>query len=268
PIKILTFHSNLERSKTLERFPFLISLFNKIVEWRIDGLICVSKHLLKFFENYKGPKVVIPNGIDLKKFQISFQKPKVFSNDKINILFVGRIEERKGLIYLLKAFAILQKKYKNIRLIIVGDGSEEMKCKEYVKKNQLKEVYFEGKKTEKEIPIYYLSCDIFVAPSIYGESFGIVLLEAMAAKKPIVAFDIPGFSEVVEDKKESFLVEAKNVQKLAEKIGILIENENLRKEMGEMGWKKVQQYSWDKIGERILNFYQEILKLKKPNQKF
>lgn len=259
-LKILTFHSNLERSKVLDKTPFFISLLNKILNWRIDGLILVSSYLLKFFQEYDRPKVVIPNGVDLERFRKTKFKIKKFLDGKTNLLFVGRIEERKGLIYLLKAFQILKKKYENIRLIVVGDGEEEEKCKNYVRKNNLKDVHFEGAKSENEVPAYYHTCDIFVAPSIFGESFGIVLLEAMAAKKPIVAFNIPGFSEVIENEKEGFLVENKNVIELAQKIELLIKNENKRKEMGERGWKKVQNYSWERIGERVLQFYQEVKK--------
>lgn len=265
---VLTFHSNLERSKILEKAPFLISLLNKIFNLKIDGLILVSSYLLKFFEEYKKPKVVIPNGIDLERFKNRKEKIRKFLDGKINLLFVGRIEERKGLIYLLQAFKILKERYSNIRLIIVGDGEEEKNCKNFVQKNNIKDVHFLGSKSEKEIPAYYHTCDIFVAPSIFGESFGIVLLEAMAAKKPIVAFNIPGFSEVIKNEKEGFLVENKNVKELAQKIALLIENEKIRKEMGERGWKTVQSYSWEKVGERVLNFYFELQKMKNLKKSF
>ena len=259
PLKIMTFHSNLERSKILKEWPFFVSLLNKVLNWRIDGLILVSPYLLKFFEEYKGPKKVIPNGVDIEKFEKA-KKIKKFLDSKINILYVGRIEERKGLIYLLRAFKILQKKFKNLRLIVVGDGEKEKECKDFVKKEKLKNVIFEGAVSQEKIPSYYKSCHIFCAPSIYGESFGIVLLEAMAAKKPIVAFNIPGFNEVIKGKGQIFLAKPKDIEDLSKKLQILIENKNLRKEMGQWGFKEVQKYSWEKIAEKVLNFYKSCLK--------
>jgi len=190
-LNILTFHSNIEGSKFLKRFPGLLYLLNKICQWKIDGIIGVAPLNLKYFKNFKGPKRIIPNGIDLEEFNPKIPKLKKFSVGKINILFIGRIEERKGLIYLLKAFKILKKKFSpplnfggGLRLIIVGEGELKKDCENYVKENNLKEVYFEGKKTGKELVSYYTSCDIFCSPAIFGESFGIVQLVHLFEKVP------------------------------------------------------------------------------------
>jgi phosphatidylinositol alpha-mannosyltransferase len=255
-LKILTFHSNIEGSKFLKEFPGLLYILNKVCQWKMDGIIVVAPFLLKFFKDYEGPKIVIPNGIDLKQFNPNVPKLKKFSNDKINILFVGRIDERKGLIYLLKAYRILTKKFKNLRLIVVGEGELKKDCQDYVKKHNLKEVYFEGEKNGKELVSYYRSCDIFCAPSIFGESFGLVLLEAMACQKPVVAFANHGYKEFLKGKKgEKFLAKPRDFYQLAKKIEILIKNQKLRKEMGEWGEKEAKKYSWEKIVDKILNFY-------------
>jgi len=263
-LNILTFHSNIEGSKFLKRFPGLLYLLNKICQWKIDGIIGVAPLNLKYFKNFKGPKRIIPNGIDLEEFNPKIPKLKKFSVGKINILFIGRIEERKGLIYLLKAFKILTKKFSpppnfggGLRLIIVGEGELKKDCENYVKENNLKEVYFEGKKTGKELVSYYTSCDIFCSPAIFGESFGIVLLEAMACGKPVVAFANDGYREFLKDKKgERFLAKPRNFRELAQKLEILIKNPKLRKEMGEWGIEEAKKYSWPKIADRILDFYQ------------
>jgi phosphatidylinositol alpha-mannosyltransferase len=283
-LNILTFHSNVEGSKFLKRFPSLLYLLNKICQWKIDGIIGVAPLNLKYFKNFKGPKIVIPNGIDLEEFNPKVPELKKFSDGKINILFIGRIEERKGLIYLLKAFKILKKKFSNLRLIIVGEGELKKECENYVKENNLKRVYFEGKKTGKELASYYTSCDIFCAPSIFGESFGIVLLEAMACGKPVVAFANEGYKEFLKGKRGlqptlrppafggplKFLAKPRNFRELAQKLEILIKNPELRKEMGEWGIKEAKKYSWPKIADRVLEFYQfcQKQKEKRPEKPF
>jgi phosphatidylinositol alpha-mannosyltransferase len=256
-LNILTFHSDVERSKFLIEFPILLKILKMVIEWKIDGVIGVSKVALKFLNNCRVPTTIIPNGIDLEIFNPKGKRIKKFSDGKINILFVGRIEERKGLIYLLRAYQILEKKFKNLRLIIVGEGELKKECQNFVKEQNLKEVHFEGEKTGKELISYYNSSDIFCAPSIYGESFGMVLLEAMACQLPVVAFANEGYKEFFRGKKgKKFLVKPKDFKGLAKKLEILIKNENLRKEMGKWGIKEAKKYSWDKIADKILNFYQ------------
>jgi phosphatidylinositol alpha-mannosyltransferase len=264
-LNILTFHSDLNGSKFLKRFPIFLSLLNKIVQWKIDGIIGVSRLTLKTFKNFKKPKIIIPNGIDLEEFNPKVPKLKKFLDSKINILFVGRIEERKGLIYLLKAFKILTKKFSNLRLIIVGEGELKKECENYVKENGLKEVYFEGAKMREELVSYYNSCDIFCAPSIFGESFGLVLLEAMACQKPVVAFANDGYQEFLKGKRGGILAKNRDFRDLAKKIEILVKNPNLRKEMGKWGIEEVKNYAWPKIADFILEFYKICQKQKEKN---
>jgi phosphatidylinositol alpha-mannosyltransferase len=254
-LNILTFHSDVERSNFLNNFPQLLDLFVGFCNWRFDGIIFVSEVALKIFAKYKKPKTIIPNGVDLTEFHPGVKKIKRFLDGKINLLFVGRIEERKGLIYLLKSFEILQRKFSNLRLIIVGDGPEKENCQKFVQENKLQNVLFEGER-ENDLPSYYASSHIFCAPSIYGETFGLVLLEAMASGLPVVAFANQGYQELLRGKKtEDFLVEPKDYKSFAKKLEILIKSESLRKEMGEWGIKEAQKYSWSRIAERVLEFY-------------
>ena len=256
-LNILTFHANLEKSKMFKDFPALLYIFNQIAQWRIDGIIGVAPLNIKVFKHYKGPKIVISNGINPEEFNPKNPRLNKFSDGKINILFVGRIEERKGLIYLLKAFKILQKNFSNLRLIIIGDGELKEECQNWVKKNDLKEVFFEGKKTGKSLASYYKTADIFVSPAIFGESFGIVLLEAMASGTPFVAFANKGYKEFLKGKLgERFLVRPKDYRALAKKIESLIKKPHLRKEMKKWGIRESQNYHWGKIADQVLEFYQ------------
>lgn len=272
-LNILTFHSNVAGSKFLKKFPFFISILNKVCQWKIDGIIGVAPLSLRVFKEYKGPKIVIPNGVDLEEFNPKVPPVRNFSisnkaEPKLNILFVGRIEERKGLIYLLKAFKILEKKFSNLELTIVGEGELKKECQNFVIKNNLKNVYFEGEKTGKELPSYYSGCDIFCSPAIFGESFGMVLLEAMACGKPIVAFANQGYKEFLKGKKgERFLAKPRDYKELAQKLEILIKNPKLRKEMGEWGLKEAKKYAWSKIASQVLDFYQFCQREKQKKKK-
>jgi phosphatidylinositol alpha-mannosyltransferase len=255
-INILTFHSDIERSNLLKNFPQFFDIFVNFCNFRLDGLIAVSTVALKYFEKFRKPKILIPNGVDLRVFNPKNKKVEKFLDGKINLLFVGRIEERKGLIYLLKSFLILKRKYQNLRLIVAGDGPEREKCENFVRENNLKDVIFLGK-VEKELPSLYTTCDIFCAPSIFGESFGLVILEAMASGKPVVGFANQGYKELMKGKKgEKFLAKPKDFRDLAQKIEVLIKNEKLRNDLGKWGEKEAQKYSWEKIAEKILDFYQ------------
>jgi len=266
-LNILTFHANLEGTSLLKVFPEILYPFKKIIQWKIDGVIGVAPLTLKYFKDFKGPKTVISNGIDVGEFNPETPKIKKFLDNKINILFLGRIEERKGLIYLLRAFKILEKKFSNLRLIIIGEGELRKDCENWARENNLKEVYFEGEKRGQKVPPYYTTSDIFVSPAIFGESFGLVLLEAMASRIPVVAFANKGYKEFLKGKKGAFLVPPKDYKGLAKKIEVLIKNENLRKKMGEWGCSEAQNYSWDKISSQVLDFYQICQKNKEKRPK-
>ena len=267
-LNILTFHSNPSGSKFLMRFPIILKTLEKIANWKIDGVIGVAPLSLNFFKRYTGPKIVIPNGIDVEEFNPKIPKVKKFLDDRLNILYVGRIEKRKGLIYLLKSLAILQKKFNNLRLIVVGEGEMKQECQYFIKKNKLLEVHFEGQKWGSELTSYYNTADIFVSPSIFGESFGLVLLEAMACQKPVVAFGNQGYKQLLAGKKgEKFLARPRDFKELADKIELFIRNKRLREEMGKWGLKEAQNYSWQKVAERILNFYEFCQKQKQKRKK-
>lgn len=267
-LNILTFHANLEKNTFVKSFPGFLYIFNKLIQWKIDGVIGVAPLNLKIFKYYKGPKTVIPNGIDLTEFNPQVPKIKKYLDGKINILFLGRIEERKGLIYLLKALKILNKKYGNLRLIVVGEGPLKENCEKWVKKNKLVNVVFEESINQKEIPSYYKTADIYCSPAIYGESFGIVLIEAMAVGTPVVAFANEGYAGVLKNTKGGeFLARPKDYRTLAKKIEMLINNPELRKEIGEWGRCEAKKYSWPKIVDQILAFY-ELCKKKKNSKVF
>lgn len=266
-LNILTFHANLEKTALFKSFPGLLSVLNKIAQWKIDGIIGVAPLNLRVFKKYKGPKVVIPNGIDLEEFDPKVPKIKEFIDNKINILFLGRIEERKGLIYLLKALKILNKKFSNLRLLVVGTGPLKENCESFAKENKLNNVVFIEKILKaNQVPSYYKTADIYCSPAIYGESFGIVLIESMAVGTSVVAFANTGYKGVLgKGKGRRFLAKPRDYKTLAKKLEILIKSSKLRREMGEWGKKEAKKYSWSRVADQVLDFY-ELCKKKKESK--
>ncbi len=223
---------------------------------RLHGRIAVSPPARDFVSEYfPGHYEVIPNGIDYDRFAKPREPLAICREGGPNILFVGRLEKRKGLKYLLRAMAGVWDHFPEARLIVVGSGPLLDDYQKLVESRRVENVIFTGFVSSEDLPKYYQSCDVFCAPSTGQESFGIVLLEAMASGKPLVASDIPGYHFVVNHGVEGFLVPPKDEQALALSLVRLLADADLRAKMGEAGRQRAAQFSWDKVAERVLDFY-------------
>jgi phosphatidylinositol alpha-mannosyltransferase len=223
---------------------------------KLDGKIAVSEPAVEFISQYfKGNYEIIPNGVDLTRFEQKAEPLPQYNDGKLNILFVGRFNERrKGLKFLLRAFNYVKREIPNARLIIVGKG-EIKGYRRYLLRNDIQDVIFTGFVPDEELPRYYQSSHVFCAPSTGGESFGIVLLEAMASGLPVVASDIPGYASVLDHGKQGLLVEPRNSESLAMALIHVLADAGMRKKMAEAGKEKAAQYSWQKVSQRVLDFY-------------
>ncbi len=228
---------------------------------KLHGKIAVSKPAMEFVcKHVPGDYDIIPNGVDLDRFSPDVSPIDEFGDGKLNILFVGRLEKRKGLNYLLEAYKQVKREIPNSRLIVVGPGTRlRKKYEQQVKENDLKDVVFVGYVSDDELPRYYKTADIYCAPATGGESFGIVLLEAMAVGKPIVASNIEGYANVVAHDVEGLLIPPKDGEKLAQALISLLSDKSLRQQMGDRGRVKAQDYSWEHIAQRVLNYYMKVL---------
>jgi len=228
---------------------------------RLSGRIAVSKPAMEFPSRYfPGDYHIIPNGIDLEHFSPDVSPIDKFMDGKLNILFVSRLEKRKGLNYLLQAYQQIKREIPNSRLIAVGPGTRlRHKYEKWVARNNVEDVVFIGYASYDDLPRYYKTADIFCVPATGHESFGIILLEAMAAGKPIVATSIEGYATLINDGVEGFLVPPRDVGRLAQALLSLLTDDSLRQKMGAEGRVKVVDYDWERIAQRVLAYYNSVL---------
>jgi phosphatidylinositol alpha-mannosyltransferase len=233
---------------------------------KLHGKIAVSEAAKATVARYFGGEfAIIPNGIDVNRFGGDHIRPlEQYADGRLNILFVGRLDPRKGFRYLLRAFPLIKEELPQARLIVVGAyrRKEMSSFLHYTREHHMTSVKFVGRVSDEQLPRYYRSSHVFCAPSTGFESFGIVLLEAMAAGTPTVASNIPGYRDLLEDGREGFLVEPKNERSLAEAIIRILKDPAMQQRMGAQGRAKAPQYSWRQVALRVLDYYQELLNRK------
>ena len=223
----------------------------------LHGKIAVSKPALEYHSRYiPGPFEVIPNGIDLERFSDDVAPFEEYLDGKRNILFLSRLEFRKGLNYLLNAFLLVKREMSDVRLIVVGPGTRlRRRYERWVRKTGLEDVVFVGYASYEDVPRYYKTADVFCAPATSRESFGIVLLEAMALGKPVVATNIAGYASVVTDGEDGLLVPPRDYQELSKALLTLLNDERLRQQIGARGKAKSKGYDWKIVGRNLLDYY-------------
>ena len=222
---------------------------------RLHGRIAVSAAARHFIDRFfPGDYKVIPNGVDIPRFANAVPLAR-WQDGTPNILFVGRHEPRKGLLDLLKAQRILRRTGYGTRLLVVGSGPQEREARRYVATRGLKGVEFLGRVTEVEKAQLYRTATVYASPATGGESFGIVLLEAMAGGAPIVASDIHGYKGVVRRGREGLLVPPRDPKALAVAIARLLDEPELRAEMSENGRQRAEEFGWPRVTAKVEEYY-------------
>lgn len=227
---------------------------------RIHGKIAVSPTAQRLISRYFPDRYeIIPNGVNYAQFAAPVAPFAEYKDGKLNILFLGRLEKRKGLPYLLEGYAQVKAKMPDTRLIIVGpDGGMRPGCEAFVRRTGLKDVVFAGYASDEDLPRYYQTADVFCAPNTGNESFGLILVEAMAAGTPVIASQIEGFAYVVSHDVEGLLVPPRDSSALAEALLQLLNDPDRRQEMGRNGQAKAQNFDWARISQQVLSFYERV----------
>jgi phosphatidyl-myo-inositol alpha-mannosyltransferase len=250
-VNIATFHAYGGFSAGYEIASKLLGRYAR----RLHGRIAVSAAARHFIDRYfPGDYKVIPNGVDVDRFRNAVPVAR-WEDGVHNILFVGRHEPRKGLIELLKAYRILRKTGCRCRLLVVGSGPQEREARRYVATRRLPGVEFLGRVSDDEKAQLFKNADVYVSPATGGESFGIVLLEAMAAGTPIVCSDIHGYKGVVRRGREGLLVPPRKPKPLAGAIGQLLADDELRAAMGRSGEQRADEFSWERVTAKVDDYY-------------
>ncbi len=258
---IATFHDTPADSFVGQKIvgKFLMPSISSIISTFLDGVISVSKSQSQYINKLTRKKpVIIPNGINPASVSkgVAIQK---YKDGNFNLLFLGRFEERKGLMYALEAYKILKEKYTDMRLIIAGDGDGKDEAVSYVKSNKLADIGFLGFVDEPTKLDLLKTADVYLAPAIYGESFGIVLLEAMACGLPMVGFGNEGYMNIINGKWTDFFPKPKDIESFVRQIEILYNQPETKDEMIAWGLREVNQYSWDSVTDRIMEVYEKAL---------
>ncbi len=254
-----TFHAFKEEpEKILVKIskPFL-----SIMRKNIGVAIAVSRTSAKIIKNVFGiheEKIkIVPNGVDFFRFSSAEPLPE-FQDGKFNILFVGRLEPRKGVKHLIRAYRTVRKIIPESRLIIAGGGMKTYYLS-FITEDIEKNVLFLGKVPNEFLPRIYKSADICVFPSTRGESFGIVILEALSAGKPVISGNAEGYVEILQNGKYGVIVNPKDEDSLARAIVELYFREDRRKELAEKGREYAMRFDWHNIAKQLVRVYHEVL---------
>jgi phosphatidyl-myo-inositol alpha-mannosyltransferase len=224
---------------------------------RLDGQIAVSGSCIEALGRYFTLNArIIPNGVDIDEFDPAVAPFEKYADGTKNLLFLSRFDPRNGLRLMLEAFEIVKAGMPDVRLIVVGDGPLRSYYRRFVPKRYAEDVHFVGRIKDGRAR-YYASCDVFCSP-VMKASFGVTLLEAMAAGRPIVATENHGYRELL-GPEEGLLTPPDDPAAFARGILTLLGDEEMRRTMGASGRRKALRFSWDAVVREISAYYEEIL---------
>jgi len=250
----------------------MLKALNRVVIKNSNICTANSKTSAKMVSDIAGRKdtQVVPMGVDTNLFSRSIKVDvikKKYGIDGDVLLFVGRLIRVKGVYYLIKALPEVLKQHPKTKLLIVGSGSEKGRliqlCSELAIINRV--VFINEVLQEDLIPLYSMA-NILVLPSIIDvtgetEGLGVVLLEAMACRVPVIGSDVGGIRDIIIDGETGLLSKQKNSDSLAEKIIQLLSDKQLRKKVIKNGFKLVKEkFTWEAISDGFLNIYMEVIK--------
>lgn len=241
---LATFHAAREKGSLAYRAaaPLLRPLARRI---DLRAVVSPAAHDL-VGHSFPGEYTLLPNGVDTELFAPHGPVLEDLEEGPFYLVFVGRPEPRKGLDVLLEAMPILRGAHPEVRLLVVGAEGGQRKAEGVV---------WLGRIADELVPAAYRSARIMVAPSLGGESFGIVLLEAMACGMTVVASDIPGYRAVLENGKYGRLVPPGDAAILAKTLAFLVEDEEERKTLSEAALLRAREYSWERLVVRVEEAY-------------
>ncbi|QIY94723.2 glycosyltransferase family 4 protein [Streptomyces sp. S1D4-11] len=249
---VATFHTSNPRSRAMVA---AYSILQAALE-KISARIAVSEYARRtLVEHLGGDAVVIPNGVDVDFFARAKPKPE-WQGDTLG--FIGRIDEpRKGLPVLMKALPKILAERPGTRLLVAGRGDEE-EAVESLPAEMRSRVEFLGMVSDEDKARFLRSVDVYVAPNTGGESFGIILVEAMSAGAPVLASDLDAFAQVLDQGAVSELFANEDADDLAAAALRLLGDPERRAELRARGSAHVRRFDWSTVGADILSVYETV----------
>ena len=227
-------------------------------------ITAVSRAAAKFIEHFAEDKkiVVVPNGVNVELFESVEKNIQPNLSEKPIILYVGRLSYRKGLQVLVRAMPFILKEIPNAHLLIAGKGYMESFIRRLIKSLNLEgNVTMLGFIPDEKLPELYASSRLFVMPSLYCESFGITLLEAMASVRPVIASNVGGIPEVVKDGVTGLLFRRGDAEDLADKVIMVLSDRSLAQSLASNAKEIVKEkYSWQVIADKMEDLYEKALR--------
>lgn len=256
-VNIATFHSKIPETMMTRTLIKVVTPYLKSVMKYLHVLTAVSDSGAEYAGGLTDqPITIIPNGIDLTKYTHTKRPSK---NHQRTVLYIGRLEKRKGVKYLLQAFQVLQQDNPDVKLIIAGDGPDR-EMLELLAEDLKLNAEFLGF-VDEELKLSLLAeTDLFCSPALFGESFGIVLLEAMATGAVSVAGNNSGYVDVMQGLGALSLVNPEDIAEFARRLELLLNQPALRKIWQEWAAEYVKQYSYPLIVDQYEALYKEALK--------
>lgn len=251
---VATFHAFLDRSRLME----VASPVLRTVSRRIDAAIAVSDAAAGFLRRAIDLEPeIIPNGLDVERFAHPGVLPKGLPEGR-RLLWVGRLDPQKGFRVMLQAFALLQRGHGDLWLVVAGDGRDRSAVAVVSEADRARIVML-GAVPHRDLPPYHAAADVFVAPATGQESFGYVLVEAMAAGVPVVASDIAGYREVIRSGIEGLLVPPGDPMLLADAVSRVLSDPVLAARLSEAGRARAAAFGWDHVVPRIEAVYHRVI---------
>jgi len=260
---VATFHATHPENAAGKSIEFFRVPYARSIYKNLAAMTAVSESAARFVRDWSAqPVTIVPNYVDINHFS---KAPAGIVRDPHMILYVGRLEKRKGVKYLLYAFKELAQRDLDVTLTIAGDGGEREKLEEWVADNKVPRVTFLGNVDEPTKLRLLHEAWLFCSPAIYGESFGIVLLEAMAARVPTVAGDNPGYACVMKDRGLLSLVNVKETEEFTRRLELLMHDDAMRKLW--LSWAKdeIKQYDLAKVVDQYEIVYKQAINFKKKS---
>jgi phosphatidyl-myo-inositol alpha-mannosyltransferase len=253
---VATFHVHREQGHRV--YPLAGWLLRPLAR-KIDRRIAVSPAARRTVEaHFAGRYEIVPNGIDGSVFNTPRERPSLFDIGRPHVLYVGRLEPRKGVDILVRAMAAVQRSGSDARLVVVGDGPGREPLARLAGELGA-DVRFAGTIRDEQLPAFFQAADIVCSPALHGESFGIVLLEAMASGRPVVASRIEGYEELVGGRGCARLVPPGDAAALASELGALLTDAPARASLAASGMTIAREYDWSNVARRIVEIYQSAL---------